>query len=424
MTNDIVTRMTRICRYFALSILLTAILSCGRREREEQPPAQQMERRIDHLRSLPYVGGTTAPQDDSTGVVFFDKKLTCHGYRLYTVAMLGQAELIDETGNVLKSWHYQPNDRWIRAELLPNGDLLVIGAEGYGWKKGEPTDYQIADSARYVVRLDWSSRLLWKRKLFAHHDVELTPSGKLLLLTFKRQMDPSIHPTVMTRVDHLTLLEQDGTLLKSKSLLDAIRKDLAFFPMRPVGPTQLGGASWVDLLHSNSIEWMHHDHLFSKHLIYDPNNVLVCFRHQDRVAIFNWLENKVIWSWGLNLISGPHDAQVLENGNMLLFDNGISRGWSRAIEIDPLSGEIVWEYRGEPPSSFFTLGRGSAQRLPNNNTLLAESDRGRAIEVTPAGRVVWEFINPYRGEQGQRAAIVRMIWHSPEFVETILALHE
>jgi hypothetical protein len=128
----------------------------------------------------------------------------------------------------------------------------------------------------------------------------------------------------------------------------------------------------------------------------------------------------VVWSWGRGQISGPHDAQVLENGHILLFDNGLSRGWSRAIEIDPLTGQIVWEYHGRPPESFFTVGRGSAQRLPNGNTLLAESDRGRALETTAGGQIVWEFICPYRSNQGERAAIVRMIWYSRDLIQPLL----
>ena len=48
---------------------------------------------------------------------------------------------------------------------------------------------------------------------------------------------------------------------------------------------------------------------------------------------------------------------------------------------------------------------GAIQRLPNGNTLMTESDRGRGVEVTPDGRVVWEFVNPHRaGEQNELIA--------------------
>lgn len=38
---------------------------------------------------------------------------------------------------------------------------------------------------------------------------------------------------------------------------------------------------------------------------------------------------------------------------------------------------------------------GSAQRLPNGNTLLVEAAFGRIIEVNPKGDVCWEYVVPY-----------------------------
>ncbi|MFG0317060.1 MAG: arylsulfotransferase family protein, partial [Planctomycetota bacterium JB042] len=65
-------------------------------------------------------------------------------------------------------------------------------------------------------------------------------------------------------------------------------------------------------------------------------------------------------------------------------------------ELDPTTLETVWEYGGDRERPFETETCGSAQRLANGNTLLTESDNGRAIEVTPDGEIVWEWINPHR----------------------------
>lgn len=40
-----------------------------------------------------------------------------------------------------------------------------------------------------------------------------------------------------------------------------------------------------------------------------------------------------------------------------------------------------------------------AQRLPNGNTLITIGMAGRIIEVTKAGRIVWEYISPYEYEK-------------------------
>jgi hypothetical protein len=46
-------------------------------------------------------------------------------------------------------------------------------------------------------------------------------------------------------------------------------------------------------------------------------------------------------------------------------------------------------------SKFYSHYQSGAQRLPNGNTLVAETTYGRIIEVTPAGEIVWEYISPF-----------------------------
>lgn len=393
-----------------LLMMGACLAGCGKTEPPEAgtaPPPAATTGDIDRLRSLPYVDSMAARGDEPEGVVFCDAERVCPGYNLYEVQMLSRAELIDAQGRVLRSWNHAPSDRWERAELLPNGDLVAVGAAPYVWKDGGPPE-RIADESRYVLRLDWHGQVLWKKQLRAHHDITPVPDGKLLVLTFERRMEPEINAQVPTRDDYLTLLNADGTVSAAHSMLAAVRRSAKVFRLKRVGPSVLGGPPWVDVFHSNSVEWLHREHLVGRHPLYDLGNILVCFRHQDRIAVFNWERNEVVWAWGEEELSGPHDAQVLENGHILVFDNGLGRGASRVLEIDPLAGQIVWRYQAQPATSFYTASKGSAQRLPNGNTLIAESDKGRAFEVTPAGEVVWEFVSPHRVKGSERAAIVRM----------------
>jgi hypothetical protein len=69
--------------------------------------------------------------------------------------------------------------------------------------------------------------------------------------------------------------------------------------------------------------------------------------------------------------------------------------------------KIEWLY--DPGDyRFFTSGRGSNQRLPNGNTLITESNKGIAFELSPTGRIVWQFNNPKKNEKKQRVAIWRV----------------
>jgi hypothetical protein len=406
------------------ALVLCAPSGCGQDESRQpersRPPGSTAisEREVERLRSLPYASGSSAPENEPAGVIVCDPERACPGYRLFEIPNLGRAELIDRQGQVVHAWRQsQASERWQHVELLASGDLLVVGMEPQAGQAVGPE----SDSGHFVMKLDAQSRVLWKRPLAAHHDIEVTPDGHLLTLTFYKRLIPSFHPTVETRDDQLTLLDSSGVAVESMSLLDAIQSDPHVFPLESVEPTTLYGQHWMDIFHTNSIEWMHQPQLFAKHPLYGPNNILVCFRHQDRIAIFDWSAHRVVWSWGRGELRGPHDASVLENGHILLLDNGLGRGWSRAIELDPLTGKIVWEYKADPPNAFYSGSKGSAQRLPNGNTLLAESDRGRAIEVDPEGRTVWEFICPHRLNRRMRAAIARIVLYPPEFVAPLLA---
>jgi outer membrane protein assembly factor BamB len=101
--------------------------------------------------------------------------------------------------------------------------------------------------------------------------------------------------------------------------------------------------------------------------------------------------------WGLRgSFRFQHEATLLENGHLLLFDNTGAGEHSRVLELDPRSGEVVWSYEQSEPPVFFSLCCGTAQRLPNGNTLVTETQRGRAFEVDPLGRLVWEYRTPHR----------------------------
>jgi len=112
---------------------------------------------------------------------------------------------------------------------------------------------------------------------------------------------------------------------------------------------------------------------------------------------------------------------ILANGNMLILDNRGGRedlGLSRIIEFDPFSREIEFLYEGYPRNEFTTRHSGTVERLPNGNTLIVESEGGRALDVTSEGEIVWEFINPNTsGENGELIAtlfdLIRLEQDSP-----------
>ncbi len=400
-----------------------ALCAC---ERQAPPPEPQQAKApakaagpksdVDKLRQLGYTGFSEQVADTPGGVVTYDRSRSAPGYNLYSIGEQCRAELIDAQGKVLKKWEMAGSGNWAHVDLAQSGDLLVVGRDS-----SEGEDRSVSDATRYIACLDWNNQLRWKRSLTAHHDVETMPSGELLTLTFGARTLPAVSATLPVRDNMLSILDREGNELRQLSLYDMVSADLGRFPLETVAPNRGDGKPWVDLFHCNSIESMRWPNLAQKDPLYAPSNVLVCIRHQDRIAIFDVQASRLVWSWGQDEISGPHDAQVLENGNILLFDNGLTLKRSRAVEVDPRTNSIVWQYQAPRPQDFFSFSRGSVQRLPGGNTLICNSNSGVAFEVTPEGSVVWEFHCPYQNAEKKRATIVRVKRHPLAFIEALLA---
>ena len=228
--------------------------------------------------------------------------------------------------------------------------------------------------------------------------------------------DPEVFADGVTIDNPILRIEPDGSLGRSLSLLDGLKSREGACPFRPPVESHPGKA---DPLHINSIEWVQRPGADFRDGGSARPLMLLCMRHQDCVYLVDWETGDVVWDWGRGELDGPHDATLLANGNVLIFDNGMVRGWSRVVEVDRHSNEIVWEYPGATGEPFFTRGRGGSQRLPNGNTLIAESNEGRAFEVSQSGKIVWEFFNP-RYREGHRTAIVRMRHYDADFIGSLL----
>jgi len=165
----------------------------------------------------------------------------------------------------------------------------------------------------------------------------------------------------------------------------------------------------LDLLTDN-IEWMHGNSIEIDH----DNHLLISNRTSNEILKINRQNGDVIWHLGgplneFTFINDPkngfkmqHDVRRLDNGNISVYDNGVTHDppLSRVIEYnvdeEEKTAELTWEFTH--PDSILGLAMGSAQRLPNGNTLInwgTISDRGALItEVTSEKDIVLEIQYP------------------------------
>lgn len=85
--------------------------------------------------------------------------------------------------------------------------------------------------------------------------------------------------------------------------------------------------------------------------------------------------------------AGLHDASLLPNGNLLL-----QSSWTKVSELSP-EGKVVWEYDSATSNgnAGVPLEVHACQRLENGLTMISESGVGRIIEVDREGKLQLEI---------------------------------
>ena len=319
-----------------------------------------------------------------SGLTHGDEKRAFPGCTLFTTMASDGFNLIDAGGEMVHRWLPPERTKAYYATGLPNGNLLAQctdGTEAGGTGGGR---------ASVVVELDWDSRVVWRYdNSVLHHDHHRRENGNTILITFDRLDretsaalaggDPGI-PGGEILSENLIEVTPDGAIAWQWRAHEHLDRQIdRFQPER--------GEQW---LHCNAVEEL------------PDGNILASFNTLSKVVIIDKASGDVSWRLNPGTTSSQHNPTMLANGNILMFDNGSRRNYSRILEIRPADQQIAWEYAGNPRDCFFSQNISGAQRLPNGNTLVCEGRSARLFEVTPDKEVVWEYLSPFTVDnQGQ-----------------------
>ena len=349
--------------------------------------------KLSKLNALPYLQGSrTAPGKES--VTINDQDRAFDGLNLFNSGHAAEAFAMNMDGTVLHTWRFDIDDVWPdvphtlhsefwrRAHWYPNGDVLAI-YEGIG-----------------MIKIDKNSNLLWAYRHACHHQAAVTDDGTIYVLTRTARTIPQLNPDEPILEDAIDVVDPNGGFVKQCSVLKSLENSEYAFLLRNL--KRRG-----DIFHTNSI-FVFDGSLVDLSPLYKKGNVLVSILTLNTIGIIDFDNQKMVWAQPWHRDIGwiaQHDPTVLENGNILLFDNRGFNRKSRVVEFDPFKASIAWQYAGDAQNDFYSKTCGTSQRLPNGNTLITESDNGRALEVTADGQIVWEYFNPYRaGENGELIA--------------------
>ena len=342
------------------------------------------------LGGVPYLAGMRDPDGRRSGVLHHEPSVAAPGWNLYSPRYRSEAYLLDNDGRIAHRWRLESGP-WQHVEPLPEGGLLALV------KFDE------------LLRLDAASRVVWRVRGRFHHNASVDAVGRIHVLVQRPELRPELHPEVPVLVDRVEVFSPEGERLGRLSLLDLVAGSPYASRLPAVASAEVPVESpGIDLLHANWIEVLD-GRLGHRSPLFAAGNYLLSLRTPSLVLIADPVAHEVLWAWG-----GPpeltfqHHPTLTDDGRILIFDNGLER--SRVIEVDPLTDRVVWRYQAP---DLFSATRGAVQRLPNGNTLITESDRGYAFEVTPDGERVWTFASPAFTEAGERMAVWKVARLAP-----------
>ena len=397
-----------------------------------------------------------SPRIFPTGTTLHDSQHSWKGYVIFG-APDRRTHLIDLAGNEVRAWPHlgfpseliDPSvNQGRRGHVLVQLERSVEGGRFNG----------IFDN-QSVAELDWEGRVVWKwsgprgqNAARQTHDLQRLANGNTLLLTTVATRLPGFTPPEVSD-QVIREVDRHGEVVWSWSVAEHLEQ----FGISPEGLSLLkravgSGSGNHGFLTINNLTTLGENRWFDAgDARFHPENLLIDSREANFIAIIDRTSGNVVWRLGPDFhepddpasarvlqhqvprptdqLSGQHDAHLIAKGlpgagNLLVFDNqgaagfpaarlGIFNG-SRVLEINPITLQIVWQYTGEasdaPSWSFHSSFISSARRLPNGNTLIDEGQNGRIFQVTPSGRIVWEYVNPYFAKTLIGSREVRSNW--------------
>jgi len=322
-----------------------------------------------------------------TGLRALDVSRASPGFTLFSSAGDPTVYMIDLRGSVVHTWK-MPYPPGLYGYLTESGTLFYNGQIHNDSFLGK-----VPSKGGAALETTWDGKVLWEvRHKDHHHDGRLLRNGNVILLCAAE-----LPATVAKKVqggragteehgrifgDYLVELSKSG---------DVIWEWRAWEHLDPEKDV-------ITALQDNRSEWTHGNAVIEL----ADGDLLVSFRNISTIVKIRRQDGEIVWRLGAPPLSGQHAPTPLPNGNILLFDNGPHRldqsfPYSRVIEIDPATDQIVWKYQEANQYNFYSPRISNAQRLLNGNTLINEGFFGRFFEVTGEGDVVWEYVNPHFG---------------------------
>ncbi|WP_328806386.1 aryl-sulfate sulfotransferase [Streptacidiphilus fuscans] len=325
-----------------------------------------------------------------TGLIALDPDVAFPGFTLFApLTGGGEVHLVDLHGRTAHQWRF-PYRPGRHARIVRGGELAYNGV-----LPGEQALFPMWHKYRggVMLRAAPDGEVLWEhRDPQQHHDAHHLDDGGVLYTG----VEPLRGTEASAVLGGVPGSEADGTTVWADTITE-------------VGPDGSTRWTWRAAEHLDRAAFPLHPDYAREHwpLINSvtplaDGNVLASLRSVSAVVVISRSTGEILWRTEPGTVSQQHCPTELDDGRLLVFDNGVFRPghdvpYSRVVEIDRNDGRVAWEYHDPAKESFFAPFMGAAQRLPGGNTLVTDSPAGRIFEVTADGYLCWEYVVPHFG---------------------------
>jgi hypothetical protein len=362
------------------------------------------------------------------------------GFTLYSVFGSNTTTMVDRDNAVVHSWTHDRIGGY-SVYLLPNGNIMRPAVSSTSALNG-------GGAAGLVQTWDPTNVRVWQYQyasntVRSHHDIEPLPNGNVLLIAWElktaaQAVQAGLDHSAEMWPDHIVEVQPVGStggnivwewhawdhLIQdhdpSKSNYGVVGDHPELLDIN-LGGGGLGGGDW---LHINAISYnpTWDQIVISSHTlneVYVIDHSTTTAQAAGHTGGSSGRGGDLLYRWGNPpnyRVPGSAYFQVVHcsvwipqgspgAGHLMAFNNREGQGTSIVVEwippadasghyVQPAPGTAfgpsspVWAYTA---AGFYSNHLGGCQRLPNGNTLIAESTTANLFEVDPGGEVEWSY---------------------------------
>lgn len=316
-----------------------------------------------------------------------------------------KARLIRRDGTVVAEWVFSASAIYPDAGFFREPPMTDWNAITHGTIIAPDGDVVFSFESGGLVRMDRCGQVKWATHEVSHHSPNWTDDGGIVIAG-GRYIDKPSREIAWPFAgpyweDYLFVFDADGNKVTERPATEIFIEN----GMAPQVTSSSSFKTRVDgEFHLNEIEELSPE-LAPDFPMFAAGDLLYSFRNLNMLMVTDAAGRKVKW-WKVGPFVRQHDPDFQKGGRITVFGNqsdetpdGSLAGGSRIWEIDPATDAVRTLYGGTEAQHVYSAERSTHQLLPNGNLMITLAQQGRAFEVTPAGEVVWEYVNRWDADR-------------------------